>query len=185
MYYNVYLLAAIHNISAHNVLSTMTKMSTIYIHHIHNMDSIHLDIVLIQRFMILAEYWHIDLTKNWPKIWFTWKIWKRFWLTHLTQGQDWVRGEKNIFRNPSSTKWSLYTMLFSLSVSLAPKMLKQNFMLESLRPAYTILTFQSDYSPLYARCAHCTSQVQKLKFMVNFSSVSGFCYHPSSFFYHK
>ena len=44
-------------------------------------------------------------------------------------------------------------MLFSLSVSLAPKMLKQNFMLESLRPAYTVLTFQSDYSPLYARCA--------------------------------
>ena len=127
MYYNVYLLAAIHNISAHNVLSTMTKMSTIYIHHIHNMDSIHLDIVLIQRFMILAEYWHIDLTKNWPKIWFTWKIWKRFWLTHLTQGQDWVRGEKNIFRNPSSTKWSLYTMLFSLSVSLAPKNAQTKF----------------------------------------------------------
>ena len=91
------------------------------------------------------------------------KIWKRYWLTHWPRGRTEFEEmlshqERNIFRNPSSTKWSLYIVLFSLSVSLAPKMLKQNFMLESLRPAYTVLTFQSDYSPL---CTHCAQAKYK------------------------
>ena len=48
-------------ISAHNVLSTIKKMSTIYIHHIH----IHHDMVHIQRVTILTEYLgNVDLTKK-------------------------------------------------------------------------------------------------------------------------
>ena len=90
-------------------------------------------------------------------------------------------GEKNIFRNPSSTKWSLYTMLFSLSVSLAPKNAQTKFHAWKLEAS--VHNFDIPEWLQSTICTLCTSQVQKSKFMVNFSSVSGFCYHPSSFFF--
>ena len=72
------------------------------------------------------------------------EIWLTYWPRGRTEFEEMLsHQDRNNFRNPSSTKWSLYTVLFFLSVSLAPKMLKQNFMLESLRPEYTISTFQS------------------------------------------
>ena len=49
--------------------------------------------------------------------------------------------------------WSLYTVLFSLSVSLAPKNAPTKFHAWKLDPVYTISTFQSDYSLLSAHCA--------------------------------
>ena len=54
-------------ISAHNVLFTMKQMSTFYIHHIQNMDSIS---IMIWSKSNESQYkqGNVDLTKNWPKI---------------------------------------------------------------------------------------------------------------------
>ena len=94
-------------ISAHNVLFTMKQMSTFYIHHIQNMDSIS---IMIWSKSNESQYkqGNVDLTKNWPKIWFSWKIWKRYWLTHWYRGRTEFEEkpshqDRNIFRNPSST----------------------------------------------------------------------------------